>query len=108
MQTGSSSPRILVIRRDNIGDLVCTTPVFRALRAHFPQARICALVNSYNVAVLDHNRDIDQVFAYTKAKHRPPGKSILSVYFNRLRLVIQLRRLHFDYVILAGPGLQER
>ena len=108
MQTGSSSPRILVIRRDNIGDLVCTTPVFRALREHFPQARICALVNSYNVAVLDHNRDIDQVFAYTKAKHRPPGKSILSVYFNRLRLVIQLRRLHFDYVILAGPGLQER
>jgi len=25
-------PRILVIRRDNIGDLVCTTPLIAALR----------------------------------------------------------------------------
>jgi len=25
-------PRILVIRRDNIGDLVCTTPLLAALR----------------------------------------------------------------------------
>jgi len=104
----SPSPRILVIRRDNIGDLVCTTPVFRALRARYPQALLCALVNSYNLAVLENNSDIDHVFAYMKAKHRPQGKSILSVYFERLRLIARLRRLRFDYVILAGPGLQER
>lgn len=104
----AGSPRILVIRRDNIGDLVCTTPAFRALRERFPEALLCALVNSYNVTVLDHNADIDQVFAYTKAKHRPPGKTIASVYFDRLRLILRLRRLRFDYVILAGPGLQQR
>lgn len=103
-----ASPRILVIRRDNIGDLVCTTPVFQALRAHFPQALICALANSYNLPVLANNGDIDQVFAYTKAKHRPPGKSVLSVYLDRLRLMLRLRRMGFDYVVLAGPGLQER
>lgn len=108
MKDHSASPRILVIRRDNIGDLVCTTPVFRALRARFPRALICALVNSYNLPVLENNSDIDQAFAYMKAKHRPRGKSLLSVYWGKLRLMLQLRRMRFDHVILAGPGLQER
>ena len=38
--------QILVIRRDNIGDLVCTTPLFTALRRRFPDAWIGAFVNS--------------------------------------------------------------
>ena len=44
---------VLVVRRDNIGDLVCTTPLFTALRRRYPDAWIGALVNSYNAAVLD-------------------------------------------------------
>lgn len=101
-------PKFLVIRRDNIGDLACTTPVFRALRERYPDACICALVNSYNLPVLENNPDINQAFAYTKAKHRPAGKTIFGVYRDRLRLMQQLRRLNFDYVILAGPGFQKR
>lgn len=98
------SPRlkILVIRRDNIGDLVCTTPIIAALRIRYPDAEICALVNTYNLPVLQNNPDIDEVFAYTKAKHRPPGKSVAGVYFDRLMLFIKLRRMHFDYAIIAG------
>ena len=41
-----SAASFLVIRRDNIGDLVCTTPLFEALRLRFPSARIDALTNS--------------------------------------------------------------
>jgi ADP-heptose:LPS heptosyltransferase len=58
--------RILVIRRDNIGHLVCTTPLFAALRARHPQAHIAALVNSNNAAVLAGNPDVDEVHSYTK------------------------------------------
>ena len=103
-----SALKFLVIRRDNIGDLVCTTPVFRALREHTPNAHICALVNSYNQAVLENNPDIDEVFAYTKAKHRPKGKSIIGVYLERIQLLWRLRRVQFDYVILAAPGYLPR
>ncbi len=35
--------KMLLIRRDNIGDLVCTTPAIAALRAHFPDARLATL-----------------------------------------------------------------
>lgn len=103
-----STPRFLVIRRDNIGDLVCTTPLFTALREHFPDSRIYALVNSYNKAVLENNPEIDQVFCYAKAKHQAGWKGKLSAYWQRLRLIIQLRRMKFDYAILASPGFQPR
>lgn len=106
--THPAPPRFLVIRRDNIGDLVCTTPLIRALRQYYPTATITALVNSYNAPVLANNPDIDAVFAYTKAKHRPPGTSVLKVYWDRLRLFARLRKFHFDYAILAAPGFQPR
>jgi ADP-heptose:LPS heptosyltransferase len=102
------SIKILIVRRDNIGDLVCTTPLIAALRSRFPDARICALVNSYNLPVLENNPDIDEVFAYTKAKHRPQGKSILAVYWDRFRLLLRLRRERFDYAIIAAPGFWPR
>ncbi len=96
--------KLLLIRRDNIGDLVCTTPMIRALRRHFPAARIDALVNSYNQPVLAYNEDLDHVYAYTKAKHRQPGATVAGVHWRRLKLMLALRREHYDMVILANRG----
>ncbi len=96
--------RILVIRRDNIGDLVCTTPLFSALRARYPEAHIAALVNSYNAPVLDGNPDIDAVHVYTKLKHRLPGQSALGIVAQRFRMLKALRSELFDYVVLASAG----
>ena len=96
--------RILVIRRDNIGDLVCTTPLLRALRSQLPDAHLAALVTQYNAAVLAGNPDLDTVHAYTKAKHRAEGESILGIYARRLKQVATLREQEFDWVLLpAGP-----
>ena len=98
----SRASRILVIRRDNIGDLVCTTPLLRALRAQLPAARIVVLATRYNAAVLDGNPDIDCVHAYTKLKHRAPGESAPGIYLQRLRTVLALRRERFDWILLPG------
>jgi heptosyltransferase-3 len=98
--------RFLIIRRDNIGDLVCTTPLLHALRERFPDAHIAVLVNTYNAAVLDRNPDVDAVHVYLKAKHRGAGQSIAGVYWAKLKLLLKLRRAHYDYVILAGSVFQ--
>jgi len=100
--------KFLVIRRDNIGDLVCTTPLIHALRERFPDARIDALVNSYNRPVLAGNPDLDNVYAYTKAKHREDHETVLGVHWRRARLMLELRRLQYDYVILANCGFLMR
>ena len=99
--------KFLVIRTDNIGDLICTTPLIHTLRAHYPKAKICALVNSYNAPVLHHNPDLDAIYAYTKGKHRGEN-TLLGAYWRRMKLMWQLRREKFDYAILAGAGLRHK
>lgn len=104
--SAAEAPKILLVRRDNIGDLVCTTPLISALRGRFPRAHIAALVNTYNRQVLDGHPDLDAVYAYAKAKHRAPGQSRTSVYWHKFALMLQLRAQDFDYVLLAAsqPG----
>jgi heptosyltransferase-3 len=102
----SESPRILVIRRDNIGDLVCTTPLLAGLRRHYPKAYVAALVNSYNREVLTGNPDVDTIYSYTKAKHRQSSETLIGVYAQRLRMFHAMRRDRFDVAILAAPRFQ--
>lgn len=99
--------KILIIRRDNIGDLICTTPLFEAIRRQYPQAYIAALVNSYNEPAIKGNPHLDAIFAYTKGKHAA-GESVWQAYWRRMKLLWQLRQMKFDYVILATSGFAAR
>ena len=103
-----SVPKILIIRRDNIGDLVCTTPLIHALRQRFPNGWLGALVNSYNAPVLDGNPDLDEVFVYTKAKHRGEDQSLPAILWQRLRMMYRLRRIQLDDIIIATTSPQPR
>lgn len=96
--------KILVVRRDNIGDLVCTTPFLNGLREGWPGATIAALVNSYNAPVLQGNPAVDRIYAYTKLKHRADGESLLRAAWGRLQLLRELRAEKFDLAVLARPG----
>lgn len=102
-----SPSRILIIRRDNIGDLICTTPLFEALRRKYPQAYIAALVNSYNEPAIAGNPCLDAIFSYTKGKHAA-GESVWQAYLRRARLIWQLRRMKFDYILLPNGGFAAR
>ena len=95
---------ILVIRRDNIGDLICTTPLLHALRDHLPQAKISVLVSSYNVDLLHGNPDIDDVFVFLKRRHKNHGYGFLSMLWRRWQLERTLRKRDFDYILLANGG----
>jgi heptosyltransferase-3 len=94
------APSILIVQRDNIGDLVLVTPFLEALRTCIRDARIDILVNSYNAATIEGSPDIDHSYQYLKAKHREPKQSLLSVYWNTWRLWRTLRRNHYDLVVL--------
>ena len=93
--------RVLFIRRDNIGDLICTTPAIHALREKFPAAKIGILVNSYNADVVAGNPDIDEVYVYEKAKHAE-GKNRLLVWLGNLRLFLKIRGERYDVAIGCG------
>ncbi|MFH0985471.1 MAG: lipopolysaccharide heptosyltransferase II [Candidatus Omnitrophota bacterium] len=88
------TPRILVTRTDRIGDLVLTTPLFRALREKFPKAWIAAVVFLEHREIVEGNPYLDEVILYDKTGNE---RGLLGQFlFSR-----KLRSKKFDVVIHA-------
>jgi ADP-heptose:LPS heptosyltransferase len=90
--------RILVVRNDNVGDVLCCTPAIHALRKAFPRAYLAALVVAYSRDAISGNPDLDEVFIYEKAKHRPDRSRMVSL-LKQFQVERRLRRKAFDLVI---------
>jgi ADP-heptose:LPS heptosyltransferase len=97
--------KIIFIRRDNIGDLVCTTPAIRAVRQRFPRARLSILVNTYNAEVIANHPDVDKVYIFQKPKH-VLERHKFAVLWENFRLFRQIRRENYDVAI--GCGMYNR
>ncbi|MEI8361607.1 MAG: glycosyltransferase family 9 protein [Betaproteobacteria bacterium] len=100
------TPRILIIRLDYIGDMLCTTALMSAIRDNYPNCYLAVLAHSYNRSVIEHNTDIDAVFQYifSRQLERNPHPGKISSLIDRLKLVLKLRAIHFDYVIIPNGG----
>ncbi len=79
---------ILVVQTAKLGDMVCTTPVFRALRAQHPQARVTVMGDALNRSVLADNPDLD-------------GYLVASGGF--FSLLSAIRAAHFDASVVLNP-----
>jgi heptosyltransferase-3 len=86
--------RLAVFKLRNIGDVLMMTPVLRALRETFPDARITAVVNSGTEAMLAHNPHVDEVLAY----RRDAG------FWSEIAFARELRRRGFDLTIAFTEG----
>lgn len=88
------NPRILVTRTDRIGDLVLTTPLFKALREKFPEAHIAALVFAEHSEIVLGNPYLDEVILYDK-------KGSERGLWGQWLFSQKLRRKKFDAVVHA-------
>ncbi|MBI4061999.1 MAG: glycosyltransferase family 9 protein, partial [Elusimicrobia bacterium] len=59
------SPKILVIRLSSLGDVVLTGPVYKSLKAHWPDCRIAVLVKPQFAGALQGHPDVDEVLPFT-------------------------------------------
>ena len=55
---------ILFLRHDRVGDMVLSTPVFKALKRSFPDARLTVLASERNWEVIKNNSNIDETVVY--------------------------------------------
>ncbi len=85
--------RILIIRIEHIGDVLLATPLFRALRRTYPDARIDVLVRSIASPVLARNNDVRAVVC--NVPWLSEGGSWKGVF----RVVSQLRKKPYDVVL---------
>lgn len=56
--------KILIVRVDRIGDVVLSTPAFRAVRESFPESEIHLLVREYTEDLVLNNASIDKMLVH--------------------------------------------
>lgn len=98
--------KILVIKRDKIGDMLLTTPMLSVLKQRLPGVELHVLANTYNGWVLECNPDVDRLWLYPLAR-----RGFLDKAMAVIRQTVQIARLRaerFDWVIVAGGEAAHR
>jgi len=94
---GSELTSILLIRLRSIGDVILTTPIVRALRARFPDARLSYLVEPSAAPVIERNPHLDELIVVAK-------RSGLVRISDDIAVARRLRRSRFDVAIDLHGG----
>src|SRR6187401_490976 len=92
--------KVLVLKRDKIGDLLLTTPLLARLKAALPQVETHLLVNDYNAWVVAGNPHVDRVWVYRRVRHA--GRVHPGAVWQWLWQSLALRRERYDWVIVAN------
>jgi ADP-heptose:LPS heptosyltransferase len=108
---GSDIDRILIVKLDRIGDMVNTTPVFDALKALFPRARLDVVGHPGPLSLLEGDDRVGERYVYRSCLYHPLPMRCPS--FGDWRLIRQLRRRRYPLVVylrgsfpflFLGPG----
>ncbi len=98
--------RILIVKRDKLGDLLLTTPVLEHLSAIAPQAEIHLLANDYNAWVARGHPALARTWTYPRARagrRLRPGALVA-----QLPLLLRLRRQRYDWALVMGGDESHR
>lgn len=92
----SNSKNILVIRQHNqLGDMLCATPLFRALKEKFPQSRITLVSGAVNTQIVLNNPFLDRVIEYNNVK-------ILRSPLHLINFIRELRKEKYNFVVVPA------
>jgi ADP-heptose:LPS heptosyltransferase len=89
---------ILIIRRNNIGDMICAIPILRSIRREFPEAHLTVLADSTNSGIVEGASFIDRLLVYKKGRGIYGNK-----YFGCWRLFRQ-NKTEYDLTIALKIG----
>lgn len=93
--------KLLLLRPDNLGDVLLLTPALAWLRKHLPYTEITALVGPWGAASLQNNPDIDRVqrCEFPGGFNRQPKGNALAPYLYALEQSRVLRSQGYDAAI---------
>jgi len=90
----TNAKNILIIRQhDQLGDMLCSTPLFRALKERFPNSYITLVSGVVNTNVVLDNPFLDEVIEYNNIK-------ILQKYSLLFDFIKKLRKRKYDFVVV--------
>lgn len=89
--------RILLVKRDKIGDLVLTTAIIEHLSATLPNAEVHLLANDYNAWVAAGMTALRRLWIYPRVRHG--GALRLGAALRHLPMGLALKRMRFDWAV---------
>jgi heptosyltransferase-3 len=98
--------KIIVLKRDKLGDLLLTTPMLQLLKKSFPSSTIAVIVPESSAWILKDAPFIDELYSYPQAKSFNL-KSLIAL-LKQLTLFLKIRGRHFDIAIAAGGEFSHR
>jgi heptosyltransferase III len=102
----SQAVRVLIVKRDKLGDLLLTTPLLARLRSVRSDAEIHLLANDYNAWVAQGHPALAKTWIYPRVKDR--GRVRIKAAAAQIPLWYHLRRVGFDVAIVMGGDESHR
>jgi heptosyltransferase III len=91
--------KVLLIRRNGIGDMICALPLIRQIRNTWPHVQLDMLCSESNARLLTDHKLIDQIFVYRR------GTGIFrNHYLNLPTLLKPIRAEAYDVAIAIKGG----
>ena len=81
----------LVIEMGKLGDMVCTTPMFRAIKNKYPKCKVYVMGDKINGEILQSNGDVDKYFVRS------------SDFFSNIKL---LKQEVIDFACITSPDFR--
>lgn len=84
--------KIVVFQLAKLGDMVCTTPMFRAIKNFYPRAHLTVVGDGLNKALLEYHKDVDRYIVWQKGDIK--------------LMVEEVRKEGYDFACMAGPNFE--
>ena len=98
--------KILILKRDKVGDMLLMTPMLAHLRRELPDAEIHMLANDYNAWVIQDDPNIDKLWIYPRVKLGDEVRPFAVI--KQLWQLVALRAQRYDFAIAAGGVVSPR
>lgn len=92
--------RVLIVKRDKLGDLLLTTAVLAQAKAARPEIEFHLLANDYNAWVARDEPALTRTWVYPRVRHEGRMRPVAAIA--QLPLAWKLRRAGFDWAIAMG------
>lgn len=90
---------ILLVRLDNLGDVLLTTPAFHAVKEALPGARLTLCTSPVGAQAGQLNPDIDEIIIY-QAPWMDPWHKLPQDSQREQQIITQIKERHFDGAII--------
>lgn len=82
--------KIIIFQGGKLGDMVCTTPMFRAVKRQYPQCSVVVIGSAVNKIILEHNPDVYEYIVHEENEF--------------FKIIKKIRKTKSDFGCITAPS----